>query len=603
MKISPNLESSNTNKETLGIIAITDEPTFSFTLTPQIEKELDKARKSISKRKKDTIVELKKMIQKYPHVNTFYNFLALAYRDQGRYEEEYELIQATIKKFPTYLFGRITLLSFYVSTQNITELDKLLENVKSIKDYAPEKEVFHISEISSFYSAYLDYLAYKQETERIKNIWSLLEKLAQKFESLEDKMYTIKTRFSQILAASRMMKMQERLKSIVQIKATCTSSIQADADAELPDFNHEEVEELCFEFFGDMTQEKIDVILSLPKETVIEDLEAVLIYLQAAKESFYEDLEADIDVPFYAIDSVLNFLSALESKKSVPLILDMFRQDEEFIEFWFMDYLEPSHIVWVLYKFLENDFDTIANFVKEENNNNRSRIAIMSIPAQVALHQPKRRQEVVDFYKNLIHFFIQNKDNKKVIDHLVTTKLGSLAHDIQGKELRQDLVELSQAGLINGVINSIEDILEEIDTPFYSTFQDRKVNLNLSLREAYEKIENHQPFTYPKTEEEQKKSKEKSKTFLEGLENENEFFDIEDMIRSLVQPEEPSRPIPYQEKEGNKVEKFNSFLKEKTYQRNDKVSVKYTTGKVIVDTKYKKVEKDIQAGKCFVLDV
>ncbi|WP_157634536.1 hypothetical protein [Spirosoma panaciterrae] len=35
--------------------------------------------------------------------------------------------------------------------------------------------------------------------------------------------------------------------------------------------------------------------------------------------------------------------------------------------------------------------------------------------------------------------------------------------------------------------------------------------------------------------------------------------------------------------------------------RNDKVSVRYTDGKVVKDVKYKKVEADIQVGKCVLV--
>lgn len=603
---------SEKNTETLGIIAITEEPTFSFTLTPQIEKELDKARKSISKRKKDTVVELKKLIQKYPHVTTFYNYLAIAYRNEGKDKEEYELIKATIKKFPNYFFGKITLLSYYVETQNIAELDKLLGNVKSIKDYAPEKEVFHISEISSFYSAYLDYLAYKQETERIKSIWELLEKLAQKFEDLEAKMSIIKTRFIKVLAIARMMEMQERASSIKRVEVISTSRIHSDSDAKSPILNHEkEVKEMCSELFFEITPEQLDAFLSLPKETLVEDLEAILIDIQTRKEIFYDNFEnnTELELPYYAIYHTLNFLSVLESKKSLPIILDVFRQDKEFLEFWFEDYLEYSYVGWLLYKFLENDFSTIANFVKEENNEYRVRNGIMGIPAQVALHQPQRRQEVIDFYKDLIHFFIENKDNQNIIEHTVTTYLGSLVNKIEGKELRQDLIELHKAGLINDVIDRLEDILEELDTPFYSIFQSEKINLNLSLLEAYKIIENHQEFTYPKTEEEARKAKEKSILFFESTQADRDFFDIQSIMRSLVQQEEPSRIenraiIPYQDEDDyeKEVSSFDSYIKNKTsYQRNDKVTVKYKNGKIIENTKYKKVEKDIKEGKCFIV--
>jgi preprotein translocase subunit SecA len=41
---------------------------------------------------------------------------------------------------------------------------------------------------------------------------------------------------------------------------------------------------------------------------------------------------------------------------------------------------------------------------------------------------------------------------------------------------------------------------------------------------------------------------------------------------------------------------------EKIAGRNDKVTVQYQNGTVMKDVKYKKVEDDIQAGRCIVVE-
>jgi preprotein translocase subunit SecA len=41
---------------------------------------------------------------------------------------------------------------------------------------------------------------------------------------------------------------------------------------------------------------------------------------------------------------------------------------------------------------------------------------------------------------------------------------------------------------------------------------------------------------------------------------------------------------------------------EKIANRNDKVSVQYTDGKVLRDVKYKKVEDDILNNRCVIID-
>ncbi len=68
--------------------------------------------------------------------------------------------------------------------------------------------------------------------------------------------------------------------------------------------------------------------------------------------------------------------------------------------------------------------------------------------------------------------------------------------------------------------------------------------------------------------------------------------------RSLLQgggsqPQAPERPVE---------EKIMPVKSEKIAGRNDKVSVQYLNGLVLKDVKYKKVEEDIKAGRCIVIE-
>jgi len=49
-------------------------------------------------------------------------------------------------------------------------------------------------------------------------------------------------------------------------------------------------------------------------------------------------------------------------------------------------------------------------------------------------------------------------------------------------------------------------------------------------------------------------------------------------------------------------EKIMPVKSEKVAGRNDRVTVQYQDGSVVKDVKYKKVEDDIKAGKCIVLE-
>jgi preprotein translocase subunit SecA len=49
-------------------------------------------------------------------------------------------------------------------------------------------------------------------------------------------------------------------------------------------------------------------------------------------------------------------------------------------------------------------------------------------------------------------------------------------------------------------------------------------------------------------------------------------------------------------------EKAMPVKSEKIANRNDKVTVQYTDGRVVKDVKYKKVEEDIKNNRCIIID-
>ena len=173
---------------------------------------------------------------------------------------------------------------------------------------------------------------------------------------------------------------------------------------------------------------------------------------------------------------------------------------------------------------------------------------------------------------------------------------------MQGKELRKKVVKLNEAGLINDFLDGIEDILEEINTPFYSTMQSRKVDIGMPIYEIFEKLEENREFFLSNTEEEKQRLKEHHKNLMEGkFGNEGELNTLKEMFSGLLKNDAKVKEEYKRDYEEESTPR-RSFLSSKpVYQRNDKVTVKYTNGKTVENTKYKKVEKDIKEGKCFIV--
>ncbi|WP_375561243.1 hypothetical protein ACE193_01435 [Bernardetia sp. OM2101] len=594
MKFSSKAKSSLTEKREKEVeeLNITEEITLSFSMTPQIERDLAKARMLMQKNKKEGVKEIKNYIQRHSHVNTFYNYLTNLYRLQGKSDKELEVIKVTLKKFPSYSFAKISLINYYIDKENIEELDAIFGDTDTIQDFFPKKTLFHDSEITAFYAGYLNYLALKEEDKKIKEVWNLLEVLATEYDSIKQKLSAIKSQYSRILIKTRMAGLGKSIGSIISIKPTNTSSVKENEESEKPTFNHEETNQLYEAYNQNLTKEKVDMFLGLPKETFIQDLEMILEDIQMRKKSFYEAEQTNYNLPYYA----LTFLSTLEAKDSVNKMLNIFRQDKSFLEFWFDFYLEPSYIALIFYKFFKDDFEGIFDFIKEENNEYSGRVGLISIPAQVALNEPNRRKEVLDFYETLADFFIENKQKKAILDHHTIEYLTFSIQAIQGKELREKVLDLDKAGLVNNFLNSTENILQELEEPFYSTLQSKKIDVTMSVYEMIDRLKEQKEFFLPNTEEEEEKLKEHHKKMMEDSLGNDSFEEVKDLFSGLLNKEELEEPSEKQEIPSNFYQKDDI-----DYKRNDKVTVRYKNGKIIENTKYKKVEKDVKEGKCIIV--
>ena len=85
--------------------------------------------------------------------------------------------------------------------------------------------------------------------------------------------------------------------------------------------------------------------------------------------------------------------------------------------------------------------------------------------------------------------------------------------------------------------------------------------------------------------------------------DDEDLSEFKDMFSSLLQKNNSNIDEDFDEYDDEPtVSDFFSPRKATTYQRNDKVTVRYTNGKIIENTKYKKVEKDVKEGKCFIVD-
>lgn len=105
------------------------------------------------------IPELLALQKQYPKVPAIANYLCLSYMHSQQEELYFATLMEARERFPEYLFGKIGLAEYYLNHQEHTQVPKTLEKKYEIWQHCPNVEVFHVSEVRSFFSVVGTYFA------------------------------------------------------------------------------------------------------------------------------------------------------------------------------------------------------------------------------------------------------------------------------------------------------------------------------------------------------------------------------------------------------------------------------------------------------------
>ncbi|MEX2411669.1 MAG: hypothetical protein WD607_09950 [Candidatus Paceibacterota bacterium] len=151
------LEKINPEIKNTGKFYITDQPIEEKNWSLLSKKEKSRILKLYEKIKKsanlvEVIVKLTKEKNKYPNIPTIYNYLGIAYERSGKSAQYYDVLIETTKRFPDYIFGKISLAEYYIRENKFRKIPEIFENKFEITAHFPEgTEVYHISAVRGFY--------------------------------------------------------------------------------------------------------------------------------------------------------------------------------------------------------------------------------------------------------------------------------------------------------------------------------------------------------------------------------------------------------------------------------------------------------------------
>jgi hypothetical protein len=171
-------------------------------------------------------------------------------------------------------------------------------------------------------------------------------------------------------------------------------------------------------------------ITKLPRESVIKDLEKVLIDSIARFDYFNKN--TDIDIPFAPIYALM-ILSVMKAEESLDTLFTVLRQDIDYYDMWYGNMITEDF--WrCIYMMGQNRLDRLKDFVLEPNRYTFVLTAVSDAMMNIAFHQPIRKEEVFKWYEDVLQNMKENKNNNTIFDRHVYLSLLEDLIEIAGKE-------------------------------------------------------------------------------------------------------------------------------------------------------------------------
>lgn len=431
-------------------------------ITPEIRSHLDKILKKLSKGVKNLNIEIETLIAKYPQIPQFKNYLSSYYSQIGQHERALKINSNILNEHPGYLFGKINLAMQYLHKNKISKIPEILGDAMEIKSLYPEREIFHIEEVLSFYQIAIYYFI---ETGNIEAAEMRLKIMA---DLDKDHFKTFKA--AEAIAFHNIKKENEKFKQreISPGAPKLISKKKYKQTKAEPVFVNPEIK-LLYQYGFQIDFNIIKNLLELPRESLIEDLKKVI----ADSISRYNYFKKETDWEFHTHSFVFHalfMLSELKAYDALDAVLDLLRQKEKLLDYWLSDAITED--IWkIIFVLGHNQFDILRDYVLEEGNDTYARSAISQAVTQIALHFPERRKEVIRWYYFILNYFLEHKENEGIIDDSLIGLMVCDLQDLKAYELEETIVKLFKFGLADtdctGFITEVLKDLHSIDNYEY----------------------------------------------------------------------------------------------------------------------------------------
>lgn len=447
-------------------------------ITPGLSRKIERYYQMAISGKKSSVPKLLEAIKNYPNSPQLKNYLSVLYGQLNETQKMYDVNKWILAEHPDYLFGKLNLANEYYLKQEFDAMRDVLGHEMDLKSLYPHRKTFHLNEVTSFLKSTILYYISIENIEEAEIRLDLMKQLAPNALDTKSMMHRI------ILA--RMEAAEKRYEEAQKSKISVTiGSQQISTASEHPMFFHQEMNEL-YSIGLNIEREKLKTILDLPRETLIQDLELVLsdsINRYTYFQNIVNENGWNKETMNFVIHAI-SILGELKASKSINSLFNVLSQSYEYFELYLDDFAIIE--LWEpFYKIAANNLQLCKEFLFRPGINTHARSAISDMVQQIALQNPERFDEVINWYDDVIQFFLSSDLQDNVIDSDLVALIICNLIDIKGKKLLPAIEKMFEKGIVS---TEICGSLVEVNETFSRSVKFDKRKEMRSIFDRYDRI-------------------------------------------------------------------------------------------------------------------
>lgn len=435
------------------------------------------------KGKRSGVTIILKAIKKYPRVPQLKNLLSVLYGQLKNDDKRYAVNRWLLREHPDYLFGRIGVAGELIEKEQLDKVPEILGESMNLKHLFPERSVFHINEALTYEAMVAKYYVGIENLEDAEKRLEIIKEI-DPYSAHADMVENLIFNKTMEMAAIRRAKQLEK-----EIRVTITPETLPKTSEE-PSFHHDAIWSL-YEHDLRINSEVIEKILVLPRETVIQDLIAVL-QDSVMRYEHFQKLAESPDEDTYVDDFLIHaifLLGELKAEESIDDIFMLLSQDEDFYDF-FMGDIFTEHLWEPIYKIIANQKSRAFEFMKKPGVFTYCKSLVTTVFEQALWHNDSRHDEILNWFRETLNYYASMSPDDNIIDsNLIGLMVWSLM-DVRAVEL---LPEIENLYKLEYVSEQICGTLDEVKEGLHQSIDTSRKREIPTMQERYTHIVNTWP--------------------------------------------------------------------------------------------------------------